>query len=311
MFVRRHKRQRRQDLNIYDIYYAFLEESGEDYTFLEFLEYYFGDIAVDAQEAASLQSVINHSLLSSVSVLSTFTTSGSKSSYVGSGVIVDVNEYGDAYIVTNAHIVIDADADEKYCDTLNIFLYGNDVSGVDFTVSSGAVTNINGISSSYIQIIGCSATYDIAVLKVTGSDLLAERYQSGTVVAATFSEDDEVFVGESVYAIGNPSGEGLSVTTGIISRDSETIYLNIDGTSRSYRVMRTDAAVNGGNSGGGLFNTSGEIVGIVNSKSDSDSTDNMGYVLPSSYVRRIVQSMIDNYEDTGPPTCMHKRRCSA
>lgn len=287
------------DLDIYDIYYAFLQETGGDYTFLEFLEYYFGDIAVEAQEAASLQSVINHSLLSSVSVLATFTTNGSAASYVGSGVIVDVNEYGDAYVVTNAHVVMSTTADQTYCETLNLFLYGNDVSGADFTVSNGTVTNINGIPSDEIELIGCSATYDIAVLKVTGSQLLADRYSSGTVVAASFSEEDEIFLGESVYAIGNPSGEGLSVTTGVISRDSETIALSVDGTSRSYRVLRTDAAVNGGNSGGGLFNTSGQIVGIVNSKSDEDGIDNMGYALPSSYVRRIVQSMIDNYEDSG------------
>lgn len=291
------------DLNIRDIYNEYVtecEDSGQEaLSFLDFLEAYLGNTAEDVQDAASLQSVINYSLLSSVSVLSTYTIDGSKSSYVGSGVIVDINEDGDAYIVTNAHIVLKTESSERYCNTLNIFLYGNDVAGVDFSVSSGVVSNVNGISGRHIDVIGCSATYDIAVLKVTGSSLLAERYSSGMAVAATFSEEDEVFVGQSVYAVGNPSGEGLSVTTGVISRDSETIYLEVDETERDYRVMRTDAAVNGGNSGGGLFNSEGKIIGIVNSKSDEDGTDNMGYALPSSYVRRIVQSMIDSYEESG------------
>lgn len=63
--------------------------------------------------------------------------------------------------------------------------------------------------------------------------------------------------------------------------------------------MRTDAAVNGGNSGGGLFNADGEMVGIINSKNEEEGIDNIAFALPSSYARRIVQSMIDSYEKSG------------
>ena len=101
-----------------------------------------------------------------------------------------------------------------------------------------------------------------------------------------------------MYAVGNPEGAGLTVTDGIISRDSEYISLEIDEV-RDYRVMRTDAAVNGGNSGGGLFNSDGEIVGIVNSKNENADSDNIAFALPSTYARRIVQSMIDSYESSG------------
>ena len=291
------------DVTISGIYQEYVntcyETNDTPLSFLDFLKEYLGVVSQEAEEAVSLQSIINRSLLSSVSILATFTTDGTSSTYVGSGVIVDIEEGGNAYIVTNSHVVINPNSTGStysYCNSLNIFLYGNDVNGTDYTISSGVVKNINGISSSYIQLIGCSASYDIAVLKVTNSPLLAERYSAGTAIAAKFSEEDEVYAGESVYAIGDPSGSGLSATTGVISRDSENISLTIGGTKGVYRVIRTDAAINGGNSGGGLFNTSGELVGIVNSKNESDGIDNIAYALPSSYVRRIVQSMIDSYK---------------
>jgi serine protease Do len=62
--------------------------------------------------------------------------------------------------------------------------------------------------------------------------------------------------------------------------------------------MRTDTAINGGNSGGGLFNMDGKIVGIVNAKSVSDDIDNMGYALPAATTRRVVQNILDNYDGT-------------
>jgi serine protease Do len=63
----------------------------------------------------------------------------------------------------------------------------------------------------------------------------------------------------------------------------------------TYRVLRTDTAINGGNSGGPLFNTDGKVIGIVNAKSVSSSIDNMGYALPAATCRRVVQNILDNY----------------
>ena len=63
--------------------------------------------------------------------------------------------------------------------------------------------------------------------------------------------------------------------------------------------MRTSAAINHGNSGGGLFNASGELVAIVNSKDDESDVDNMGYALPASNVKRLLKLMYDNYAENG------------
>ena len=120
------------------------------------------------------------------------------------------------------------------------------------------------------------------------------------MAAATFSQDEHVYVGETAYAVGNADGEGMGVTLGIISKDSVDIYLDIDDTNNpetfyTMRTIRTDAAINGGNSGGALYNSKGEIIGIVNSKNDEADIDNMGYAVPASIAKRVVKSMIDNY----------------
>ncbi|MBQ8322630.1 MAG: trypsin-like serine protease, partial [Clostridia bacterium] len=87
----------------------------------------------------------------------------------------------------------------------------------------------------------------------------------------------------------------------IVSVDSETITMSAtDGTSRSvdYRVMRTDAAINHGNSGGGLFNAKGELIGINNAKNVEDDTDNMGYALPITNVKYLLENMWANRTET-------------
>ena len=285
-----------------------IAQGKQPYTsILDFVEDYFGYVSDEAQEAVSEKSIINYSLLSSVAIVSEF-SSGSLfeqtySVFTGSGVIVDIDrQNGDAYIVTNAHVVCNTEGSQtEYCNSIYAYLYGSDVMDVDYFVYNNVgVQNINGIDASDIEIVGVSLTYDLAVLRVEGSEVLARS----NAVAASFSEDEVFAVGERVYAIGNPQWEGLSATRGIISRESQNIHLDIATTV--FRVMRTDAAINGGNSGGGLFNMRGELVGIVNSGAASvieedgvtiNDIDNMSYALPATYARRVVQSMIDRYEE--------------
>lgn len=285
-----------------------IAQGKQPYTsILDFVEDYFGYVSDEAQEAVSEKSIINYSLLSSVAIVSEF-SSGSLfeqtySVFTGSGVIVDIDrQNGDAYIVTNAHVVCNTEGSQtEYCNSIYAYLYGSDVMDVDYFVYNNVgVRNINGIDASDIEIVGVSLTYDLAVLRVEGSEVLARS----NAVAASFSEDEVFAVGERVYAIGNPQWEGLSATRGIISRESQNIHLDIATTA--FRVMRTDAAINGGNSGGGLFNMRGELVGIVNSGAASvieedgvtiNDIDNMSYALPATYARRVVQSMIDRYEE--------------
>ena len=311
-----------EDFNFYDMYEAVNAErvqNGEErLTVSEFVEMYFGMTSGEVQEAISQQAIMNRSLLSSVTIMADYTTSApifgssTHSVFAGTGVMVDVDTTeGDAYIVTNAHVVYESDY--GYCEDLYVYLYGSDEEGADYYSDSrsGALVNVNGIPSSQIEIAGVSRQYDLAVLKVEDSEII----RRSNAVAARFVQDEYVVAGESVYAVGNADGMGLTITRGIISRESEFVNValseNDDGSAnvndvKSYRVMRTDAAVNGGNSGGGLFNCDGELVGIVNSKNEADGIDNMAYALPTTYARRVVQSMIDNYEENGAARYVEK-----
>ena len=147
--------------------------------------------------------------------------------------------------------------------------------------------------------------YDIALLEVQGSDILRE---SDAEVAEIGSSED-LRAGERVYAIGNPEGEGISVTEGVISVDSETLTMTgaDEKTTVSLRVMRTDAAINSGNSGGGLFDADGKLIGITNAKrvdqlgegalgqtEVEESIDNIGYALPITQVGYLVDNILDN-----------------
>jgi serine protease Do len=149
-----------------------------------------------------------------------------------------------------------------------------------------------GITAEYI---GGSLTYDIAVLKITGSTI----YSGSSAIAAEIA-DREVYAGETAIAIGNPEADGISATVGVVSVDSE--YLTMTGaddvTEVTFRVMRIDTAVNSGNSGGGLFNDQGELIGIVNAKIMTDDIENIGYAIPVTIVKYATDNIIRNCEGT-------------
>lgn len=278
-----------QDLDIYDVYEATnaarVEKGEQPLEFLDFIREYF-NYDLTYSDAENMRSVINRTAMSCVSVVSGFSyRSGwgkpGTDYYAGSGVIIDIDKSaGDAYIVTNCHVVYESSASSDYASEIYVYLYGNDNFLDD---------NDNRMEA---EIVGASRTYDLALLKVENE----EAIKNGDAAAATFSLSEYTNLGESVFSVGNPSGEGMSVTSGIVSKDSEVISLDITETGSEemeYRVIRTDAAINGGNSGGGLFNSSGMLIGIINSKVISDEIDNMGYALPASYVRRVCDLMRD------------------
>jgi serine protease Do len=103
-------------------------------------------------------------------------------------------------------------------------------------------------------------------------------------------------IGSTAIAIGNPSAGGLSATSGIVSVDSEHIVMKAvdELTNVAFRVQRTDSAINSGNSGGGLFNSSGELIGIVNAKINSSEIENIGYAIPGNIAIGAAQNIIDN-----------------
>ena len=322
------------DVSIYEIYEAAKTiEGNEDMTFDEFLREYLSY----TNEKINLMTKINYSLRSSVSIITTFEYrdtgyvkswfSGGSSNvgkvsynevYVGSGVIVEMGEV-DSYVVTNCHVIYSDSAVTPVCQDVRLYLYGQDADGVNYDVKSyyvtynekevyfdsnceesiitTEVTEKEGKFGINATVVGASYNYDIALLKVKTSDIKARNKYAQ---AAEFDMNEDAVIGETVYAVGFPGGEGMSATLGIISKESDYSYYSLkdypstDSDYVSYRVLRTDAAINGGNSGGALYNTDGKIAGIVCSKKVGEDYDNLGYALPASNVRRLWKLMRDN-----------------
>ena len=139
--------------------------------------------------------------------------------------------------------------------------------------------------------MGGSIYYDIAVLRVEDSELLKDT----NVSQIEISDSDKVVVGDSAIAIGNAKGYGISVSSGIVSVDSEYITMTAadNRTEVSFRVMRVDAPVNSGNSGGGLFDGQGKLIGIVNAKIVDEGVENIGYAIPSNVAVSIANNIIN------------------
>gem|GEM_PF-193738 len=130
-------------------------------------------------------------------------------------------------------------------------------------------------------IIGSDPTNDVAVVKIEETGLKT----------ATIGDSSKVDVGDLAVAIGNPLGQlGGSVTTGIISALDRT--LSVEGTTLT--LLQTDAAINGGNSGGGLFNSKGELIGIVESKASAVGVEGLAFALPINSVAEILNNIIES-----------------
>lgn len=174
-------------------------------------------------------------------------------------------------------------------------------SGVIITSDGYIVTNnhvVEGLGniSVYLQdgtkypatLIGTDTFSDLAVIKVDAENL----------PAATLGNSVNTAVGSTVYAIGNPLGVFTSsVSRGIISGLDRTI--TIDGVSMT--LMQTDAAVNPGNSGGGLFNSDGELIGVVNAKTASVDVEGLGFAIPIDSAKPIISDLMDKGYVTGRP----------
>ena len=296
-----------QDVSIYEIWEAVKTETNNpDLTFQQFIKEYLNYDGSELEQITSLQSAINRSLLSAVQVTAEFTVMqyGRQSVSVsfGSGVIIEADKQaGDMYVVTNAHVVFNNNAvGSRYSNKVNIYLYGREYTLYYMSDDSVDIDDAYAIPA---QIIGASLTYDIAVLKVSGSDAVS----SSSVMPAEWAQGENAVVGQSVYAIGNAASDGLSATNGIISVGSEDVTLDMYDTPSNYsddftyRTIRTNVPVYSGNSGGGLFDADGRLVGIINSKTvaanDGEYSDNISHALPAANCRRVVESLIYAYEN--------------
>lgn len=180
----------------------------------------------------------------------------------GSGVIYTT----DGYILTNYHVVTDT----------------------KLTGYTAVVRLFDGTEYEAAYVCGDLET-DITVIKINKNDC----------VAATIGNSDTSVVGERVYAIGNPNGDGITVTEGILSAKNRSLDVQSSNvTIRLSNMLLITAPINAGNSGGGLFNAKGELIGIVNSKTYYDKSGNTvegeGMAIPSARVVACVDTLVAN-----------------
>ena len=180
----------------------------------------------------------------------------------GSGVVISDK----GYIATNNHVISGAQQ-------------------IQVTLASGAVYSA--------QVVGTDTTTDLAVLKLDNppSDLKV----------AEFADSDDLAVGESVMAIGNPLGYDDTATTGIVSALNRPVTVTDDDNNAIVtNAVQIDAAINPGNSGGPTFNAAGQVIGINSSIASTASSSGtagsigIGFAIPSNLVKRVTNEIIDN-----------------
>ena len=165
----------------------------------------------------------------------------------------------DGYILTNFHVIEDS-------DSISVSMYNGD--------------------SYDATLIGYDESNDIAVLKIEAEGL----------APVILGDSDNLNVGDSVIAIGNPLGElTFTLTSGAISAKDREVTLSANVTMN---LLQTDCAINSGNSGGALFNLYGEVIGVTNAKYSSSSSseasiDNIGFAIPINSIMGIVESIIE------------------
>lgn len=193
----------------------------------------------------------------------------SQSKATGTGVVITK----DGYIVTNAHVIYDTQYGSGLADSISVLM--NDEKSYD------------------AEVIGYDTDCDLAVLKIDADNL----------TAAELGDSDNLRLGESVIAIGNPLGFELmnTVTKGIVSGKNRRITIN----DKSMNLIQTDAAINSGNSGGPLIDMNGKVIGINSSKMSSSysatSIEGIGFAIPSNEVSKIVEDLMKYGYVTGKP----------
>lgn len=180
----------------------------------------------------------------------------------GSGVVISDK----GYIATNNHVISGAQQ-------------------IQVTLASGAVYSA--------KVVGTDTTTDLAVIKLDNppSDLKV----------AEFADSDDLAVGESVMAIGNPLGYDDTATTGIVSALNRPVTVTDDDNNAIVtNAVQIDAAINPGNSGGPTFNAAGQVIGINSSIASTASSSGtagsigIGFAIPSNLVKRVTNEIIDN-----------------
>ena len=161
-------------------------------------------------------------------------------------------------------------------------------------VVSGAsqITVTIGDTDYTATVVGEDDTSDVAVLKIDATGL----------TPATVGDSDSLSVGDSVLAVGNPLGElGGTVTSGIVSALNRSVTIQGTSSTNTMSLIQMDASVSPGNSGGGLFNMNGELIGLVNAKSSSSDAEGLGFAIPINDAIQVAQDLLENGYASGRP----------
>lgn len=173
-------------------------------------------------------------------------------------------------------------------------------SGVIYTADGYIITNnhvvegaeqitvkLNDGTTYPATLVGADAQSDIAVIKIDATGL----------TPAVLGDSDAIAIGETAIAVGNPSNLGVTSTDGIISALNRSV--TVEGNTMN--LIQTSAAISPGNSGGGLFNSRGELIGIVNAKNADENAEGLGFAIPINTVKSVAQDLIENGYVTGRP----------
>ncbi len=297
------------DVEYYTVYYSdgktsnFSVENGKDgqdgkdldllniYNYCINNNLYTGDFSSFLRDYLNKEQNDNSGIYSATnSIVSVAAMLDSTHAQVGAGVIYKIDEESNiCYVITNFHVVANSQVRSlPILSNIKIWTYGD----------KNMLTLTDGISATCV---GATADYDLAVLKVDTSKVKAKNKNASAVKLA-----GKYFMAEKLFAIGNPDGAGISITSGIVSVVSENISVTLYESSMSggdvvytYRVLRMDTPIYEGNSGGGLFNVYGELVGIVNA--GAKDADNYNFALPIDNVRQVVSNLI-YYAEKGTNT---------
>ena len=233
-------------------------------------EVYNMDISIENAAASDVSNAVTKAKFSavcvnagssSVSTISEFYHLSSR----GSGVIIDIDkEAGNAYILTCYHVVSNSSTNLPY-DKVYILPYGS-----NYPIE--------------VEIVNYIYKNDICLLKVENSNYIKACMAN----AATIGDSSAIIEGQAAIAIGNALNAGLSATTGVISNPRMIISVS---SNSEMRVMKVDTPINSGNSGGGLFDINGNLIGIVNAKMMSSEIDNVAYAIPINFAYSIANSI--------------------
>ena len=222
--------------------------------------------------AANLASCVGITVNTTVNIFGQTTTSAAS----GSGFVLTQ----DGYIVTNYHVIEDA------VDDSSVSIEVSFADGTQYTAT----------------LVGGEQDNDVAIIKIDATGLQP----------VTLGDSDQLVVGETVYTIGNPLGElTYSLTDGLVSAldrlitTSSTNQTTGQKETTTLNVLQTNCDINPGNSGGPLFDSYGNVVGIVTAKytqtSSGVSAEGLGFALPINDLKDIIEEIIEYGYVTGKP----------